>query len=252
MATLIPHTWNVPQRFRERLGHQVGRQRAMLDQGHLLLVLHAPPDPDEPQRRDGCFFWRLPDGAWRSAPAPGGQAALRAHLDAFGRAARDLEERIEGADQAEEWFQALRVASPLARAARHLHAALQAAREALPEDRELIALRDQAGDVERAAELLQELAREGLEFTIARRSEEQAVQGEAMLVASHRLNVLAAVFLPMTALAGVMGMNLKSGLEDVRSPWLFWGVILVSLALGWLIRSGLPDPRQAGPRPQLA
>jgi hypothetical protein len=181
LATLIPHTWAVPGKFRERLGAQAGRQRAMLDQGHLLLVLHAPPDPAEPERREGRLFWRAPEGAWKSSPAQGGLFALRAHLEEFARAAAALEERIEGAERAAEWFQAVRTASPLLRTARHLHAALQAAREGLPQERELIGLRDQAGDVERAAELLHELAREGLEFTIARRTEEQAVQGQVML-----------------------------------------------------------------------
>lgn len=244
MAGLIPHTWSVPQRFKDRLGSQVGRQRAMVDQDHLLLVLHAPPDPDEPERRQGRLFWRAPDGTWK-ATTGGGVGALRAHLDGFGAAVDALEERVERATRAEEWFQAVRVAAPLRRTARHLLETLQEAREALPRDRELISLRDQAGDLARAAELLHELAREGLEFVVARRAEEQAAQGQQMLLASHRLNLLAAVFLPVGALAGVLGMNLRTGLEELHAPWLFLGATALALGAGWWIRRGLPDLERA-------
>ena len=41
--SLIPAIWTVPEVFRERLGRRIGRQRMMFADGHLLLVLHAPP-----------------------------------------------------------------------------------------------------------------------------------------------------------------------------------------------------------------
>jgi hypothetical protein len=61
--SLIPAVWDVPQRFRQRMGERIGRQRAMFDDGHLLLVLHAPPGPDD-EERIGRLFWGLPDGIW--------------------------------------------------------------------------------------------------------------------------------------------------------------------------------------------
>lgn len=245
MAGSIPHTWNVPQKFKDRMGSQAGRQRAMVDEGHLLLVLHAPPDPEQPERREGRLFWRAADGSWKASAGGGGVSALRAHLEQFARAVEELEAKVESATRAEEWFRAVRIAAPLRRTAKNLHATLQEAREALPKEKDLITLRDQAGDLERAAELLHELAREGLEFVVARRTEEQAAQGQRMLLASHRLNMIAAVFLPVSALAAVMGMNLRTGLEELHAPWLFIGATALSLGVGWMIRSGLPDPDRA-------
>jgi len=53
--SILPPGWQVPQEFRTRLGANVGRQRPMLADGHLLLVLHAPPKPED-QVRVGRFF----------------------------------------------------------------------------------------------------------------------------------------------------------------------------------------------------
>jgi len=58
----------VPDVFRRRLGEQSGRQRAMQHDGHLLLVLHAPPSPDSAERH-GHVFWRDADGKWTPAGA---------------------------------------------------------------------------------------------------------------------------------------------------------------------------------------
>ena len=47
-AMIIPPTWSLPEAIRVRLGQTTyGRQRAMFEEGHLLLVLHKPPGPDE-------------------------------------------------------------------------------------------------------------------------------------------------------------------------------------------------------------
>ena len=77
--SILPPTWDVPAEFRERLGEKVGRQRAMLADGHLLLVLHRPPKGNDPERT-GRVFWRKPDGAWQSSDLGNGVAALSRHL----------------------------------------------------------------------------------------------------------------------------------------------------------------------------
>ena len=51
----LPETWRVPQVFRSRLGEHAGRQRTMFADGHLLLVLHAPPRRDEAKRAARLF-----------------------------------------------------------------------------------------------------------------------------------------------------------------------------------------------------
>ena len=61
----LPEAWAVPEEFRDRLGTHVGRQRMMCEDDQVLLVLHAPPKPDEDERY-GRFFWRKADGTWVS------------------------------------------------------------------------------------------------------------------------------------------------------------------------------------------
>lgn len=240
MATSpLPPTWNVPQRFRDRLGTAAGQQRAMLHDDHLLLILHAPPDPAAPESREGRLFWRASDGQWRATGGGSSVGALRRHLEAYQEAIDALEATLAGARSAADFFQAVRAAGPLVLATRNQHRALQAAREGVPADKDLIALRDQANDLERAAELVHAHARDGLEFTIARRAEEQAAQAEHIAQAGHRLNLLAALFLPITALGSLLGMNLASGLDGLPAPITFWVAAAAAFGLGWWIRAGM-------------
>jgi len=240
MASLIPSSWNTPERFRERLGARAGRQRAMVEEGHLLLVLHKVPEPDRDDR-DAVFFWRAPDGQWK-ASGGGGLGALKEHVATYEKTVDALEERLHRARSASDYFDILREAAPIARAARNLHKTLQEARDALSKERELILLRDQAYDVDREAELLHADARNGLDFTIAKRGEEQARLSEDIAEKGHRLNLLAAMFFPITALGSLLGMNLASGLEQYRAPWLFWGVAGMAFLLGFMLRSSLSSP----------
>lgn len=242
--TILPKGWAVPKRFHERLGDGAGRQRAMVDSGHLLLVLHAPPAAGRPER-NARFFWRDAAGAWRSSSLGSGVGALRGHVKDYEDAADAIDARLKRASEAQDFFDALRVAVPLLRATHHLHRALQAAREAL-DDKELITLRDRAGDAERNLELLVSEARDGLDFTIAHRAEAQARAQAEQATEAHRLNQIAAVFLPMTALTSIFGMTLKSGLEAV--PWLFWAVVVAGLALGLALRGRrrAPEKRAEG------
>ncbi|MBK8697661.1 MAG: hypothetical protein IPN17_36780 [Deltaproteobacteria bacterium] len=50
MAQVIPDAWQVPARIRQRVGVQAGRQRAIVEEGHLLLILHELPKDDEVTR----------------------------------------------------------------------------------------------------------------------------------------------------------------------------------------------------------
>jgi hypothetical protein len=245
MKTILPKGWAVPKRFHERLGERAGRQRAMVDSGHLLLVLHAPPGA---RRAEGQarFFWRDAGGAWRSSSLGGGPGALRGHVKDFEDAVEALEARARGADDAQSFFTVLRAAVPLLRTARNLHRALQEARDAV-DDKELITLRDRAGDVERALDLLVSEARDGLDFTIAHRAEAQARTQATLAQDSHRLNQIAAMFLPITALASIFSMTLRSGLETTWAPWLFWAIVVAGVLLGLAMRGRPPAPRDVEP-----
>jgi Mg2+ and Co2+ transporter CorA len=75
-----------------------------------------------------------------------------------------------------------------------------------------------------------------MNYTLARRSEELAQSSHQLAEAGHRINMLAAIFLPLMTVATLFGMNLISGLED-RSPVIFWIVGAAGLLLGMQVRS---------------
>jgi Mg2+ and Co2+ transporter CorA len=239
MPTPVPKDWELPQALRDRIGEQAGRQRTMHHDGHLLVILHELPDPNEPDTRSAQIFWRAPQGAWRSTKQGDGVASLRGHVDSYVAALDTLESQVERASTAEDYFAVLHATASLRRATRHMHRALQIARDAVPGDRHLIAIRDRAGDAERAAELINTYAQDGLEFTVAKKSEEQARAAEASSLAAHRLNLLAALFLPITAVGSILGMNLQHDFETTAPPWPFLAVTIASFGLGFLVKAAI-------------
>ena len=237
----LPDAWNIPQILRGRVRETVGRQRAMTAEGHLLLIVHEPPKPDELQRR-GRYFWRAPDGTWQSNNLGAGITALKKHLAEYRDALEKLDRDEQRADLADEYFQLLRDIAPLHRAAHNLYNTLQQAREMVREDADLIVCRDQAYQIHRESELLRSDVQSGLDCAVARRAEEQARSGDQMAVASHRLNVLAAIFFPLVTISSIMGMNLARGLdEEMLSQWLFWAVLGAGILCGFLLKAAIID-----------
>lgn len=228
--SVLPAAWKVPELFKARLGESAGRQRAMESDGHLLVVLHEPPAAGETERR-GRYFWRETDGSWKASSLGPGIQALKKHLVEYAERLESLDDQLQAATSSDDYFQVLQAITPLYRAARNMHATLQQSREMIPADRDLIVLRDQAGEIERAAELLQTDARHGLDFLIARKTEEQAQRGYEMAVSAHRLNLLAAIFFPIATLSAIFGMNLEHGLPQ-QSPGAFWAVLVFGLITG--------------------
>jgi len=234
MTALIPSTWDVPEIFRQRMGDKVGRQRCMYDSEHLLLILHEVPDADSSDRK-GVMFWRRPDATWKTTARGTGLQALREVLVRYEDRIDELENKLREATVAKELILILRSGTPLVRASKHVKEVLQVARETIKKERALILLRDFAGENERAAELMYEEAKNVLEFEIAEQGELQAKLGHDLAMAGQRLNLLAALFLPVTALASIFGMNLVSGLEQIKTPLLFWGVLVGGMILGILV-----------------
>lgn len=229
--TILPAVWKVPQVFRDRLGTKAGRQRAMQADGHLLLVLHAPPGADDDERV-GRFFWRDPDGQWSSDVFGGGAGALKKQLDQYTALLDEREQQDDAAQNATAYFDVISALAPLKRAARHQHEVLQKARQLCPDDRDLISHRDRAYQIERNSELLYDDAKNGLDFLMARQSEEQAASSHRMSVAAHRLNVMAALFFPIATLTTIFGVNMKHGLEEDYWPWPFLGCVAIGLLAG--------------------
>lgn len=235
MATeggFIPRTWTLPEAIRNRLGRDAGPQRAIFEENHLLIILHQIPAPNELQRR-AALFWRQPDGEWKSSLGGAPLAALTQHLEEFERKIAQLELAEHKAATAVEYHGVLEELAPVVRTSRGLHRALQQARDLVKGDRNLINFRDQGASIERNAELLMQDAQFGLNFTVAKQAEAQAETARQMSVTAHRLNILAAIFLPLTALASVFGMEIHSGLPD--KPGLWVALCAVGIAVGLVL-----------------
>lgn len=245
---IIPPTWALPEAIRIRLGQTTyGRQRAIVEDGHLLLVLHKPPGADD-SGREGVLFWRTPAGEWLWNRGGAGPGALKRHVQTYSEIETKLTDDYEKAADTKTLFDLVEALTPLTRAARNMHQALQAARDAIQNDPFLIEMRDLGYEVERNFDLLFEDVRNAIQYRTAREAEEQARLSKEALRASHRLNTLAALFFPLTAVASIFGMQLAHGLNE-RDPSLFWIIFAVSVGLGlgmknWVLRS----PKENKPR----
>ncbi len=233
---IIPPTWNLPDAIKRRLGQTTyGRQRAIVEEGHLLLVLHKAPGPDD-GTREGVLFWRTPAGEWQASRGASGAAAVKRHIQTYHDEEHRLTQAYEQVPGIAGLFDLLEALTPLVRAARNMHEAVQAAREAIPGDAAMIEARDLAYEVSRNLDLLLEDTRNAVQYRTAREAEAQAKLGQEALRASHRLNTLAAMFFPLTAMASVFGMNFGHGLPT-NQPAIFWAVFAVGVSLGFFMKS---------------
>jgi len=236
LPAFIPKTWNLPESIRQRLGDKPGRQRLMDEDGHLLLLLHAPPTPEDNEIRNPVTIWRTPEGDWKSAPAGGGLAALQAHVAAYRTMVGTLDEAVDRAHTAKEFFDVLRGINPLLRSSRNLLTVMEEARKARGGERRLIVLRDEVVELERAADLLANDAKSGMEFALAESGEAQAREAIAANREARRLNRLVAFFFPLATLVAIFSMNRPSQLMAYEGVFL---VLLVGVALGALVRAAI-------------
>lgn len=227
----LPNMWAVPDQIKRRFGQKgAGKQRAMCADGHLVLVLHKAP-VDTGRERETVFFWRNSEGDWNNSGHGRGIQYLEKHIEEYSAVEEKLSRAYDNASKSEDYFQILEDLTQIRRSAKNLYATMQAAREAVHDDTEIIDLRDTAEEIYRTLDLLYMDTQNGLDFSIARKGEEQAVFSQQAARAGHRLNILAAVFFPLTALSGFFGMNLTSGLEQ-SPPFAFWLVLFVGIMLG--------------------
>jgi hypothetical protein len=243
-AVQIPPAWQVPEVFRQRLGQRVGRQRMMQAEGHLLLVLHAPPGPDD-DSRTGRLLWRDPQGHWQPRGLRHSANALDELLIEYQQALDKIDLAEEVATSSRDYFEVLRQLNPLGRALNNVHQVLQEAREAFSDARELILARDNAYALSRRADLLHKEAQHSLDFEMARQAERQAESSHQMAVSSYRLNLLAAFFFPLATLGGIFGMNFSHGSEaweSANAPWPLVGVVAAGLVAGLLLTTFVTAP----------
>ncbi len=236
----LPSHFEIERELREQMSSRPGHQRCMDGHGELLLVLHEVPAPGVPERQ-ALFFWKRHDGRWTQAGGPG----INELGDLLARYERTIdrhEETMSRVETAAEILAIFRHAGPLVRSSRDLVHALEQALALDADDRDIRNYRDWAREIERAADLLHADARATLEFWQADRAERQADSSERLERIVCQLNLLAVFFLPLVALAGLLGMNVD--LPDfVRK--LFWVILIGGLLLGgglvWFVGRRMAD-----------
>lgn len=237
----IPKTWDLPEAIRKRLGESVGKQRLMHEDGHQLLLLHQVPTAEDDEVRNPMVAWRNLAGEWKSAPVGGGLTGLEEHVETYRTAIRKLDEEVESAKTARQYFEVMRRMYPLQRSTRSLLQVMQATREALPEDGRVINLRDQVVELERGIELVVADAKSGMEFTLAEAASQQALAADVANHEARRLNRLAAFFFPLATLVAVFGMNPPDTVW--RNPG-FWVVLGAGVLLGFFVHALVASSRK--------
>ncbi|MFN7733083.1 MAG: hypothetical protein ACK5OB_14385 [Pirellula sp.] len=232
--TLPPNWSSLPEEFRRRLGSTVGRQRLMQAQDNLLIVAHHVPEPDEAMRR-GILFWRDASGEWRSSNGDPGKAALEMHLKRYAKRVDEIEHILSKANIADDFLPLLESLAPLVRSCRNLFETLDEARKAAPEDRSLIDHRDRAYELSRQADLLYEEAKNSLDVAMVRRADQQALTTHQMMLAAHRLNILAALFFPFAILGSILGTTLTDNWTWSHSAIPFVLYVVAGSVIGLLL-----------------
>lgn len=228
----LPLTWKIPKSIRVRVGDSAGRQRVIHEEENLLLVFHKAPVAGD-THRVGRYLWRDTDGNWSASDGGDGPAVLMKHTGEYASLIAMFDQQEEKANTAEEYFLVIEGLLPLIRATTHMHQVLQEARKLIPEDRGLINARDQAYELERTVDLLYTSAKNGLDFEIAKRAEEEAIASRTMARSAHRLNVLAGFFFPLATISSVMGIDMAN-LSPAQWPRV--GVIVIAgLMIGLIL-----------------
>ncbi len=223
----LPGHYEIEQELREQLSGRAGHQRCVVGQGELLLILHEVPEAGVPERQ-ALIFWKQDDGAWLQTSGSG-LSELGALLDRYTRAIDQNEEKLQDADEIKDVFEVLRHARPMYRSLRNLNQGLEQTLVQEPDDRQIRGYRDRARELERAAELLVADAGETLTFRQAEISEEHTEAADRLGKILFKLNLVAGFFLPLVALGGLLGMNIKL---PRFVDGLFWVILFGGLLVG--------------------
>jgi len=266
-----PKIWDLPFEIRRQLSGHAGRQRTIIADDNLLIVLRQVP-AGKSEFGDTVSFWKDREHQWHFSERGGGLSALERLVQDYDDRVAALEESLAGAEDSEARFQTLDEVTPVLRAVRGLCDALGKAREwsdqhvdstrsapsqtpkratsdkneELPEPSKLHVLFDHASEISRSAEFLKSDIEGAIRFAHARQQEIQSHYVRQQSQAAHRLNILAATFLPVATISSVFGMNLASGLE--KSSFLFWIVLLLATVVGAWIGFFVMNVRQLNPQ----
>ena len=213
----------------------------MTANGELLIVAHFAPEPDEASRR-GILFWKDSQSEWRCSNGDPGKVALGMHLDRYAKRIELYEHQEHAATQADQYLRLLEGLAPMVRSSRNLLEVLEEARKSIPDDRTLIDHRDRAYDLSRQVELLYEDAKNAMDVAVIRRADEQANATHRMTVASHRLNMLAAMFFPYATLGAIFGTTLTDNWSWSKSPLPFALFLISGLLIGLVLATFIARP----------
>ena len=237
----IDYSWKLPESILVRLGQNTyGRQRTIFEEGHLLLILHRLPEPKE-SIRESIVFLRTPEGAWLCNGEKDGLFRLKRILASYEGRYAELHKDYSKADDSEKLFKLIEKLTPVSRGASNMLNAIQAAREQVKIDQELIDARDRAYDIQQNFEMLLTDAKSALNFRIARNAQENASAARDTVAAQHRLNTLAAIFFPLMTLTAVFSMNLPNSFHRF-GELSFWGVLTGGAILGGIIKNWVVKP----------
>ena len=227
----LPSSFDPEDEVLDQLSNRPGNQRCVVGRDELLLVVHEVPKAGIPER-EPLIFWRRQDESWVDYSGGRGLKRLADLLERYTKVIVEHENVIDEADTAAEIFALARMTSPLARASRNLAIAIEQTLANDEDNRELRSFRDRARELERASDQLNQDARLTLEFWKAERGEEQQASADKLNKIAFRLNLLAGAFLPLVALGGIFGMNVK--LPDFVQGW-FWVIVCGGLTVGAVI-----------------
>ena len=234
----LPAIWDLPQEIRYRVSKHQGRQRAMEAEGHVLMILYRVPQPRTTDR-DVVYLWRKPSGEWEFSERGTGIAALSTLLEEYEQVLDEMEARLERARLPEDWYAITERVGPVHRAIQQLYEVLQESRRAITDFEgraELQGPCDQASNLARATDQVLADTKNAMDFFAVKQTYIQSQVNRDQARAAFRLNILAALFLPVGTIAAVFGMNLQSGLEDYPS-WIFWAIFIVGITAGIAIGS---------------
>ena len=230
--TQIPAIWNLPEEVNRRLGSKAGKQRVIAESDHILILLHKVPKKSS-NLRESLFLWRNDKGEWHSSERGNGLKTLKDFLESFSHAVDRLEESYECATVSTDFFKLLEELAPLQRTVKNMSRTLQEARQIVGV--EMINYRDHSEELFRSIDLLYSDCKHALDYAMAKKAEEQSELQKQALIVGHRLNIIMALFLPATAVASLLGMNITNGLESETSRN-FMIVVIVTSLLGLVMR----------------
>ena len=231
--SLIPKSWDVPHEFKRRLGSHVGRQRMFHHDQHILLILHHVPKTGDDGKREPALFWKNPDNQWKSLGRGGGIQALKNHLEDYEKTTERIDDLLDNAETAADYFTIQREITPLLRAVRNMVSVLETLRLEMPEDHAIMALRDRGIRLERSTDLISSDARNGMDFCMAESAEDQAQASRDASEETRRLNRMVAFFFPLATFAAILGMNPPA---QVLSSGGIWVILLLGVIAGWVLQ----------------